>query len=559
MRTHVLSKAIMATLLSVSLPAASFAADCPRSPENPKRLTKEAQRTVVITAADMPAVFDNDRFSLAATLQSILETAFVPDASSGIPVDVQRKLATSKAEQIALLTSLIRSFRVLGRSVDGVVNNATFRPHEAELAPETLLSEMKPVGLFNRFDLAPANWSYCGEHRVVYAMGTGTNRLFLIFEAAVDNPDQSNARSGCQRVAEFWARIQFAPEGDLPDVLKGFYFEGDLKDGKPPIARVLHNQHLGVPFGQVRGNLFMTQPEGPSVIPWMLREWRTFPSAQTTSSFVPDTVKSNPNVEFYNDSPIALGASGRTQSFVDLRAEFQDKVVVSHVRELLDVDLEAALHGAKPNADDLFNQLSAAFDDRFNDFESVSQSRPAFPGDVVTGSMGLKQQIDRELEKYKLPANWNVTSENILARAEALSCGGCHNLTQGKSIASSINAGDAATSPQDVVWPNALAFTHIDETATLSEALLDSFLPARCDNLQRFLAPSEQVVSMTNFSSQTRLPSLAKTRLTVDVFRSAETEAESSDALSQLATDIQTARDQDSKAAGAFRRFRRTH
>ena len=54
---------------------------------------------------------------------------------------------------------------------------------EGRLTVEELLDEsnpdrgMKPVGLFNRFDLTPKDFGNCGEHRIVYAMGDGESRL----------------------------------------------------------------------------------------------------------------------------------------------------------------------------------------------------------------------------------------------------------------------------------------------------------------------------------------------------------------------------------------------
>jgi hypothetical protein len=50
-----------------------------------------------------------------------------------------------------------------------------------------------PIGLFNRFDLAPADGSDCGEYRVVFARRSGfTNSLqrnLVIFEAVLPNPN----------------------------------------------------------------------------------------------------------------------------------------------------------------------------------------------------------------------------------------------------------------------------------------------------------------------------------------------------------------------------------
>lgn len=50
-----------------------------------------------------------------------------------------------------------------------------------------------PVGIFNRFDLMPANGAHCGEYRIVYAMNATFDaplfgRAFIIFEAVLPNP-----------------------------------------------------------------------------------------------------------------------------------------------------------------------------------------------------------------------------------------------------------------------------------------------------------------------------------------------------------------------------------
>src|SRR5687767_9216544 len=95
--------------------------------------TEEFQRTVVITAEDDPEVFAGDRFSLGSTLKAILSTAVAVREDSEVDPETQIALASSEAEQIALLTTLIRSFRNLDRANNGVVNNATFRPNEAAL------------------------------------------------------------------------------------------------------------------------------------------------------------------------------------------------------------------------------------------------------------------------------------------------------------------------------------------------------------------------------------------------------------------------------------------
>jgi hypothetical protein len=68
--------------------------------------------------------------------------------------------------------------------------------------PETNPGAYVPIGLFNRFDLAPASGSNCGEHRIVYARRSGmdltqNHRNLLIFEAT-----QRQGLKGCHKIAK---------------------------------------------------------------------------------------------------------------------------------------------------------------------------------------------------------------------------------------------------------------------------------------------------------------------------------------------------------------------
>jgi hypothetical protein len=55
----------------------------------------------------------------------------------------------------------------------------------------------------------------------------------------------------------------------------------------------------------------------------------------------------------------------------------------------------------------------------------------------------------------------------IMNRAEAMSCGGCHQ-----------NSSNAEIAP-NVKWPPSKFFVHVDERGNLSPALTKQFLPAR--------------------------------------------------------------------------------
>ena len=199
-------------------------------------LDENERRTVVITDPVMLRLAGN--FSLGRTLGAIVSTA-----AGSTAVDTQ-------AERIALLTSMIRSFRADKRiNPDSNVSMPVQpRAGEGSLDPLALLDEngpdgMRAIGLFNRFDLAPANWRHCGEHRIVYGKGdpeSPTDRFFLIFEAAVDNPafdeaDSNSSREGCRPIAQFWDGLKDKTGPELAQALETFYYNGldANSDGRP--------------------------------------------------------------------------------------------------------------------------------------------------------------------------------------------------------------------------------------------------------------------------------------------------------------------------------------
>ncbi|MCC2663602.1 MAG: hypothetical protein K0S35_1524 [Geminicoccaceae bacterium] len=177
----------------------------------------------------------------------------------------------------------------------------------ANLLDDTNAQGMKPLAVFNRFDLAPADWIHCGEHRIVYGKESPNfplNRFLLIFEAAVPNPDPTAGEAGCRPITEFWAGLS-AHAGDDTELarrLAAFFYEGrtdpSLAAPDLPGAVVDYRNYGGDGSrGQVRGNLFVQQP-------WQLREWLTQPTFNPANplAFVVETVKDNPLAELYRDS-----------------------------------------------------------------------------------------------------------------------------------------------------------------------------------------------------------------------------------------------------------------
>ena len=311
----------------------------------------------------------------------------------------------------------------------------------------------QPVGLFNRFDLAPASGAHCGEYRIVYAMSsTGTQvggRSFLIFEAALPNPTPSAGLAACLPVAQFWADLSADPsDTSRAAKLEKFYFTGGAVAGFPAVVDA---HHYGLAdgataahgAGQVRTNMFIDN------IQWQLREFKlrrtcTTPTDPTTCTLRFDhvTVKTNPANEVFG---------------------------ASHARS-------AAFHTAFPNQVAPLARASAAtlgmsISDAFNELESVSH----FDRNDVVYTAFADAPLRAAIQAKLTAMGSSLTVNNILDRATTQTCAGCHEKSNGAPLGGG------------VIWPPSMGFVQIDEGRNLSPALRTSFLPRRKAVLEAFL------------------------------------------------------------------------
>jgi hypothetical protein len=335
------------------------------------------------------------------------------------------------------------------------------RPTEGAQAnlPSVNITRYSAIGLFNRFDLAPSDGADCGEHRIIFGRTSGGGRNFIIFEAVLPNPQPELGLEGCRPVANFWRDLSTNDDvASRATALRSFYL-----NGLPGFLPVVHldnygNTGLSRPTGQVRTNQFMQSP-------WMLREFklqRACGLGGCTARFMPVTDKTNPFGGLF--SPTSTHA--RT-------AEFQGTFLPSQVARLAVNDIN------------LFNYTVP---DRFNTGESVSQA-PSINdySSVFSGTSTLASNIQAELNEIGSA----LTPANIVARAEALSCGGCHQLSAG------VNLGGGLT------FPNSAGFVHVTEFPEpgpegnrfgISQALTDVFLPHRQAVLEGYLNRPEACV-----------------------------------------------------------------
>lgn len=526
-------------------------------------LSPEEQRTVVVNEAALLQDQSVADFSLSRTLDAIINTT--PRAPDGT-----QPVTASNGERIALLQSMIRSFgaRTQTNRESGLSLPVRARDNEAKLDPEHMLGEpapeiapgvpplqdrlrdrFLPVAVFNRFELAADDWSHCGEHRIVYFKGDTTNpainRMTLIFEARIDNPDPGDRPEGCRPIAEFWDSLRGKTGPDLARALEGFFYRGETGDGRPNLPKpVVHADHYGAPFGQVRGDLFVTGGDVANNA-WQLREWRIGLTADGAPVFVPDTVKETPLFALYgnpqqNDPP---GIAALRRAFG--REFWEDSVV-----RLTELELAAlAPQGQAIRANQLLARLGSRFDERFNDFRSHSQVTPPFPTEAPADNAAgteLPGRITERLGGLRLDSACGLTSDHILNRAGAMTCGGCHDFSRGKAVAPGIN------------WPEpAGRFVHVTEDGTLSPALLNNFLPERRLILYKFLsepAPPVAVAAASATRQQVQRAREARAQVVQAATRLGALEAlTTSEALTIRA------RAQEASRSGAFIMNRRTH
>ena len=511
--TKLMAATCVVTMLGQT-PSAAQDANCPNPSIDPSR-------SIVVT----DGALDRERFAFSSTIDAIL-------TSLGIPPD-----ATNREN---FVKTLIGSFNAqqFNNSDSGLPMKVDVRGLEAALDPAKLLDPAEPIGLvpialFNRFDLVPADLSNCGEHRIVYSFkapianaGGPPSRFFLIFEARLRNPSPGASPEasfeGCRPVANFWRQLSDVADPALrADQLAQFYYTGIAGAAGP----VVQARNFGGPLGQVRGNIFMNSPGAPPK--WQLREWIVINSGGTTpATFLPVTVKTNPLAELYQDAnPASLSEVLEALE----RSRFQQDFAGRHTRELLDHEFVSGLgpgdEGYESRLDidspdfseewyriSLLNKVGARFDNRANEFQSVSQGNEDDPLTVSHLAGGLfLNRASAGLSGIAVAPDRKPTIDEVVDRAGAITCGGCHGFSEGRQVGSLTRRVGGQTVKTTITWPADEGFVHVTEPGgaggtLLSEALRMAFVPFREDVLKNAVClepPAPEVSRMAGAAAAT--------------------------------------------------------
>jgi len=348
-----------------------------------------------------------------------------------------------------------------GTTVPNGFNGFPFscRPNEEARDQEPFAGsgEYKVTGLFNRFDLAPANGADCGEYRIVVSRSEvdPVTRKSLIFEAKLPNPQPASGLEGCRPVAQFWADLSgVASSTERATRLRNFYLTG--LPGFAPVVHINHFQRLPG-SGRVRTNSFLGGG------PWSLREYglRRVCNPGCSLAFLQQPTGDNPFWALSGSPtghPLATSFQdwfiGSLQAGQGLLANDVNRLIMNTPEQFLmgESQLPENIGAPTPPPRNLADELS-----------------PEFAGRIQTRLAALGVAL---------------TPAQLINRADSTTCTGCHRSANGDDV------GFAAP------FPNALPFRQTEKLTTagpdgdrfrMSDALLNVFLPFRKANLEQFL------------------------------------------------------------------------
>ena len=308
-----------------------------------------------------------------------------------------------------------------------------------------------PIGITNRFDLAPVDGSNCGQFRIIYAKTTVKTgeKLHIIFEPVLPNPNPAAGVAGCRAVAQFWADLSSVDSmTERRTRIEHFFFEGI--DGFAPVLRP---EHFAAGAGRIRTSQTAQNAQAG------IGRFYQFHLKQDGSRLlvVPGLLENLPYGSLYNAGvDLPLGA--------EYRQFFISQVSTLSIRDV--------------------NGFFDRIPDKYLLHESHPENQPiAFASDAaLNASMGtaegqaFKAAIGAELQRI----GSGISVTDVMTRADLQNCHGCHlgNVPVGGGI----------------VFPGGFIATHIDEKRdatgffTISPGLRDVFAPNRAKILRDYLA-----------------------------------------------------------------------
>lgn len=317
-----------------------------------------------------------------------------------------------------------------------------------------------PLAVVNRFDQTPADGSNCGQYRVIFARVSPNpaDRLHIIFEAVLPNPNPAAGIAACRPVAEFWAELSEIDSVPLRRAaLEQFFFDG--LDGFAP---ALDPDHLSLASGGGIRTMQNTAASAVGVRFYQFRLAKYCGSGGCDLVAEPDVLANMPFGRFFDatyDTPAARA----------FRDEFVARVAGLAIDDVNLYSIEVPRQFLMAESDPVDGEFEFAYGVAFR----RAQSTPAGQDFAGRIEAGLKR------------AGSGLTPDQLIMRAETQSCVGCHILFG--------PVGDGVEFPRSID-----TFQHVSENFVeqgpsgprfaISPAMQNVFVPHRMEILERFLA-----------------------------------------------------------------------
>ncbi|MGD0679221.1 MAG: hypothetical protein ABSC94_27810 [Polyangiaceae bacterium] len=385
-------------------------------------------------------------------------------------------------------------------------------------------NEFMATTLANRFDLASPDGSDCGEYRLNFARRSGADpngvfprqlaRLFIAFEARVPNPNRAEGLQGCQPIESFWAGLTNLSESARASQLKSFYFTGLPQFGIGPVISIGNyganpaSNHQS--SGQVRINQFFF-PTTKLFQDWSPREFllkEVCTSGSCILEFTPSFDKNTPAPELFD--PANKSASSFQTSF------FPAQVPRLALNDPNTFNYASTVPGNLNTGDD---QMITTADDYTLRFDG--------------GPSTFTSAIQTELTAI----GSSLTPQQIVARAMAQSCAGCHSAslpsqdggTPTSSPAPRLGGGISFLAPDTADTMTAGGFVQVgedtepipdastpDATRFIAQPLVTQFVNYRLEVMKDFLFPVTGFEQAGAWSSSEASVSLVSSPVTAD-------------------------------------------
>lgn len=322
------------------------------------------------------------------------------------------------------------------------------------------------TAVVNRLDLHN-NWQDCGEHRLVFAFqnGGGSQRKFLNLEARLPNPMPGDIQ-GCRPVIEFWRDLANVSGAEQAQRLHQFFYGGPML-----MEPVISPANFTADRGQIRSTQFWGGE-------WLFKEHKLEQFCGVSGAEPPGvsgaepcrywvktvSVKENPFGPLF-DPNMAMPDN----SFSDIAQDFQ---------QWFPQNLEGLLSN---NPVALHNRVA----ERFNHGQSHASGPNQFENDYLAQFNGqpwspFGMEIQMAIQGRQNADGSPLTVEQVLARATAMTCAGCHAPDSFLSnFRDQIGVLELPDGTQINQWPLSHDFVHINEQGELSPAMREVFLPGR--------------------------------------------------------------------------------